>query len=180
MDPSGLIEAIASGFSMIPSAVLAALFLALPTAIWLIARITNPPDPAKRELVVEEHLLWVCSSCRSINEARLETCYRCHRLRAGESTPNNVDGGQEGEEGVGIAVGPGLPVELESLKSWLRGDDDTDVEDSSLGFEPVLIEPKVKASSRPSAGTPTGRTGRRQPKASGEVASKRKPKNRAS
>ena len=181
MDPSGLIEAIVSGISTIPSAVLAALFLALPTAIWLIARVANPPDPAKRELVVEEQLLWVCSFCRSINEDRLETCYRCHRLRAGESIAAGVDGRQEGEaEGVGIAVGPGLPAELESLNSWLRGEDETDAGDSPLDFEPVVIEPKPKASARRSAGTPAGRSGRRQPKAAGEVAPKRKPKNRAS
>ena len=199
VDPSALVEAIANGFGVIPSAVLAAAILGAPTAIWLIARITNPPGPPMRDEATLESLLWVCTSCLSINEDRLETCYRCHRVRAAESIPVVIEPGLDGSPRVGVAVGPGLPAGQGSANSWLGGElrklteaarsradrsdpeDEFDPDESPPEFEPVVIEPKVKVSGRASAVAPAVRRAeRRQAKASSEATPKRNSKNRAS
>ena len=108
VDPQGLLDAISNVVSQIPSGLLVAIFLGGPTAIWLIARFANPPDPAKREKTTSEDLLWVCASCRSINDDRAVRCYSCHRSRADETVP-----------GVGVAVGPGMPAAAETGYWWL-------------------------------------------------------------
>ena len=152
-----------------------------------------------REAATLESLLWVCTSCLSINEDRLETCYRCHRVRAAESIPVVIEPGLDGSPRVGVAVGPGLPARQGSANSWLGGElgklteaarsradhsdpeNEFDPDESSLEFEPVVIEPKVKVSGRPSAATPAVRRAeRRQVKASSEATPKRNSKNRAS
>jgi hypothetical protein len=170
VDPSGLFDAIMAGLSKVPSALIAAALLAGPTAIWLIARFVNPPDLAgKRELVLEE-LLWVCSSCRSINEDLIENCYRCHRPRADESLPLVVAAGEvRAAPGVGIAVGPGRPAADRSGRSWIEhdvaaasqaADEAAAVEEAerlaelaSLAYEPVILEPRVKVSGHPAPRT---------------------------
>ena len=108
VDPQGLLDAISNVVSQIPSGLLVAIFLGGPTAIWLIARFANPPDPAKREQTTSEDLLWVCASCRSINDDRAVRCYSCHRSRADEPVP-----------GVGVAVGPGVPAAAQTGYWWL-------------------------------------------------------------
>jgi hypothetical protein len=207
VDPNGVFEAIVNGLSKLPSAIIAAALLAGPTAIWLIARFTNPPDPAKHEVVAQENLLWVCGACRSLNEDRLESCYRCHRLR--EAIPPALDAGRASRRapGVGVAVGPGRPAERHPAYSWLgeepaaashpagdHGEPDERVEpaaavaqegsvaedESADGFVPMVLEPWVKVSGRPTPAQPTGRP--RKAKAQGEAAAKpkRKPRSRAS
>ncbi len=111
VDPQGLLDAISKVLSQIPSGLLVAIFLGGPTAIWLIARFANPSDPAKREQTRSEDLLWVCASCRSINDDRAVRCYSCHRSRADEPVP-----------GVGIAVGPGMPAGAQGGFWWLGGE----------------------------------------------------------
>jgi hypothetical protein len=106
IDPSGLIEAISNGISRVPSAIIAAVLLGGPTLIWILTRLTYPPITKPGDAVVE-NLLWICESCRSLNEDRLETCYRCHRLRAAESVPVVVKTGGAAAPGLAIAVGPG-------------------------------------------------------------------------
>jgi hypothetical protein len=108
VDPQGLLDAISNVVSQIPSGLLVAIFLGGPTAIWLIARFANPRDPAKRERTTSEDLLWVCASCRSINDDRAVRCYSCHRSRADETVP-----------GVGVAVGPGMPAAAQTGYWWL-------------------------------------------------------------
>jgi len=208
IDPNGLFEAILSGLSKLPSAIIAAALLAGPTAIWLIARFTNPPDPAKHEVAAQENLLWVCGSCRSLNENRLESCYRCHRRR--EAISHALDAGRAARlaHGVGVAVGPGRPAERNTAYSWLgvepagashpagdHGESEEHVEpegavaqglsladdESAEGFEPMVFEPWVKVSGRPAPPPqPTGRP--RKAKAQDEAAAKpkRKPRSRAS
>ncbi len=106
VDPSGLLEAFMNGLAQVPSALIAAALLAGPTAIWLIARFVNPPDLATRDDMALEELLWVCSNCRSINEDRIASCYRCHRMRADESIPLVIETAPTwAGPGVGIAVG---------------------------------------------------------------------------
>src|SRR6185295_1038483 len=121
VDPSALFEAVMSGLAQVPSAVIAAALIAGPTAIWIIFRFLNPRDVAKRDDMGLEELLWVCPACRSINEDRSASCYRCHRLRTGEHAPLVAPAGEPAPTwtgpGVGIAVGPGAPV-LKPGESW--------------------------------------------------------------
>jgi hypothetical protein len=181
-----------NGLGTVPSALIAAVLLAGPTAIWLIARFLNPPDVGTTEEMVLEELLWVCPKCRSINEDRIANCYRCHRLRAGESMPLVVEtAATRSVPGVGIAVGPGKPV-LAPDNGWIdrevaRASDAVDdggqpeedlpaAEPASLMFEPVILEPRVKASSRPGAPEPAVRRARRKPRGTGETKPKRERK----
>jgi hypothetical protein len=195
IDPSALFEAVMSGLAQVPSAVIAAALIAGPTAIWLIARFLNPPDVATRDDGGLEELLWVCQACRSINEDRLASCYRCHRLRTGEGAPLAAEPAPTRlAPGVGIAVGPGRPV-LAPADAWIerevaRASDAVDdggqpaeerdlpaAEPASLTFEAVILEPRVKASSRPGgASEPAVRRARRKPAGTGETKPKRERK----
>jgi hypothetical protein len=144
VDPQGLLDAISNVVSQVPSGLLVAIFLGGPTAIWLIARFANPPDPAKREQTRSEDLLWVCASCRSINDDRAVRCYSCHRSRADETVP-----------GVGVAVGPGMPAAAQTGYWWLgaeatgasrpadTGSDGAKpaVSAPTTAFEPLAFEP---------------------------------------
>ena len=186
VDPGGLFEALLRGLAQVPSALIAAALLAGPTAIWLIARFVNPPDLATRDDMALEELLWVCPHCRSINEDRIATCYRCHRLRADESVPLVIETAPTwAGPGVGIAVGPGAPATAPG-ESWIEREvarasrevDDSGVasdqevlaaELASLAYEPVVLEPRVKASSRPSASKPTAQRARRKPPAAADA-----------
>jgi hypothetical protein len=194
VDPTGLFDALMAGLSKVPSAIIAAALIAGPTLAWLIARFLNPPDPASAESKASEEVLWVCASCRSINDDRAASCYRCHRLRTGqpvapidEDEPRRTAPGV----GVGVAVGPGRPV-LVSDDSWIevevaRASDAVDgdpqpvgppvpAEPPSLIFEPVILEPQLKASSRPAPLKPPARRTRRKPQGSGEEKPKRERK----
>jgi hypothetical protein len=186
VDPSGLFEAVMSGLAQVPSAVIAAALIAGPTAIWIIFRFLNPPDVAKRDDMGLEELLWVCPACRSINEDRLPSCYRCHRLRAGDHGPLVAEPAPTGAgPGVGIAVGPGAPM-LEPGESWIevevarasREVDDNGVgpeeeelaaEVAALAYEPVILEPRVTASGRPAAPKPAAPRARRKPPAAADT-----------
>lgn len=189
IDLVGIYEAVMSGLGEVPSALIAAALLAGPTAIWLIARFVNPPDIGVTEELAFEELLWVCAKCRSINEDRVASCYRCHQLRADESIPLVIETAPTRfGPGVGIAVGPGVPL-LAPVESWIerevaRASDavDGDVEPEGdlvaaelapLTFEPVILEPRVKVSGRPSAAKPAGRRGRRKPQGASEANPKR-------
>jgi hypothetical protein len=193
VDPTGLFEAVMSGLAQVPSAVIAAALIAGPTAIWLIARFLNPPDVATRDEGGLEELLWVCPACRSINEDRIASCYRCPRLRTGEGVPLVAEPAPtRPAPGVGIAVGPGRPV-LASDNAWVEQEvarasnavDDggqpekEDVpagEPAALTFEAVILEPRVKASGRPGASEPTVRRTRRKPPGTSETKPKRERK----
>jgi hypothetical protein len=189
VDPSALFEAVMSGLAQVPSAVIAAVLIAGPTAIWLIARFLSPPDVAKRDDMGLEELLWVCPACRSINEDRIPGCYRCHRLRAGEHAPLVAPVAEPAPTwtgpGVGIAVGPGAPA-LKPGESWIevevarasREVDDNGVgpekeelaaEVAALAYEPVILEPRVTPSGRPAAPRPVAQRARRKPPAAADT-----------
>jgi hypothetical protein len=188
VDPSGLFEAVMSGLAQVPSAVIAAALIAGPTAIWLIVRFLNPPDVAKRDEGGLEELLWVCPACRSINEDRIASCYRCHRQRSGEGVALVAEPAPAPSvPGVGIAVGPGAP-RLEPGESWIevevaRASREVDnngvgpepeeevvaAEVASLAYEPVILEPLVKASGRPTGSKPAAPRARRKPAAASDA-----------
>jgi hypothetical protein len=188
VDPSGLFEAVMSGLAQVPSAVIAAALIAGPTAIWLVFRFLNPPDVAKRDEGGLEELLWVCPACRSINEDRIASCYRCHRLRSGEGVAVVAEPAPApSAPGVGIAVGPGAPA-LVPGESWIevevaRASREVDnngvgpepeeeavaAELASLAYEPVILEPLVKASGRPAGSKPAPQRARRKPAAAADA-----------
>lgn len=192
IDLAGPYEAMMSGLGTVPSALIAAVLLAGPTAVWLIARFLNPPDIGMTEEVALEEPLWVCPHCRSINEDRIASCYRCHKLRADESGPLVIETAPtRSSPGVGIAVGPGAP-QVAPDRSWIEldlaraSDSVDDVDDAleppedisaaelvSLTFEPVILEARVKAAGRPGAAEPAGRRIRRKRPGSGESIPKR-------
>ena len=128
VDPSALVNEILTGLAKIPPGLFAAILLGGPTAIWLVLRFSNPPDDAPRPPEpVREEFLWVCISCRSLNQELRDSCYRCHRSRTDESEPGIPDLGRlpapasraEIAPGIGIAVGPGRTSEPLVAGSWL-------------------------------------------------------------
>ena len=120
-DPNGLIESISNGLPRVPSALIAAALLGGPTAIWLIVRFTRPRDVPKKVVEVPETLLWLCTSCRSMNEDRVDRCYRCHIPREADDIPVVVHVGREAASRIGIQVGPAVPGR-EHGYGWLGGE----------------------------------------------------------
>ena len=118
-DLSALYESIMHGISKIPSAVMAAVILGGPTAIWLITRFVHPPEVVKAVEVPTEDRLWLCGSCLSINEDRHDHCYRCNRARAAESVPVVIHAAPAPR--IGIAVGPGFGEGVPAT-GWLGGE----------------------------------------------------------
>jgi hypothetical protein len=118
-DLNALLESIMHGVSKVPSAVMAAVILGGPTAIWLITRFVHPPEVVKTVEVLTEDRLWLCGSCLSINEDRHNQCYRCNRPRAAESVPVVIHGSAAPR--IGIAVGPGLGEGVPTT-GWLGGE----------------------------------------------------------
>ncbi len=120
-DPNGLIESISNGLPRVPSALIAAALLGGPTAIWLIVQFTRPRDVPKKVVEVPETLLWLCTSCRSMNEDRVDRCYRCHIPREADDIPVVVHVGREAASRIGIQVGPAVPGR-EHGYGWLGGE----------------------------------------------------------
>ena len=118
VDPNGFLHAIWSGLEKVPAGLLAAALLAGPTLIWLIAQFMNPRAPRDRPHAPREYLEWMCQSCRSVNDDRLDRCYHC---RAGRvyGIPIVVAPGGAPEPEIGIAVGPGLPAAQPTAEYWL-------------------------------------------------------------
>ncbi len=118
-DLNGLFDTVTHGIQKIPSAVMAAVILGGPTAIWIITRFVHPPEVIKSAEVTTEDRLWLCGACLSINEDRHLQCYRCERPRAAESQPVVIHGAPAAPR-IGIAVGPGLGEGLPA--GWLGGE----------------------------------------------------------
>lgn len=171
VDATGLFEAILRGLEKLPYALIAVVLLGGPTAVWIIARLINPPDSATPDYMGPETMLWVCPSCRSLNEDRLEACYACHRLRPAEH-PGMFEPAHRDAPGVGVPVGPGRPSHEPIPASWLGGDirgatgldyDEGEPEEAFAPdededvFEPRVVEPVMKVSRRPSGSPPAKR-----------------------
>jgi hypothetical protein len=171
VDPNGLFDAILRGLERLPYALIAVVLLGGPTAVWLIARFISPPDAATPEYTGLEILLWVCPSCRSLNDDRLEACYACHRLRPAEDA-GMFEPAHRNAPGVGIPVGPGRPSHQPISPSWLGGDLESashveyeepepaeaiTPDETVDAFEPRIVEPLMKVSGRPSGSQPAKR-----------------------
>ena len=70
-------EAVVTASRRSRPAVVAALLLGGPTAVWLIMRFANPREARSRFGAVAADLHWICPECRSLNEDRTSRCYRC-------------------------------------------------------------------------------------------------------
>jgi hypothetical protein len=185
VDPSALVEAVIDGLSKIPSGIFAALLLGGPTVVWLILRFANPRDARSRYGSVSADLHWICPECRSLNEDRNARCYRCFLMRADAVLPLLAAAGAADPAGVGIAVGPGLPAGAQAT-NWLDEDvvEELEPADDEFApadvpepvaepvpvlaaavatpevapiFEPLVLEPRVKAARRTSSSRSTRR-----------------------
>jgi hypothetical protein len=189
-DPSGFIENVWHNLPKVPSAIIAAALLGGPTLIWLIARFTHPPDPLKVPDVVPEDPLWLCTSCRSMNEDRVDRCYRCRQPRVAENVP--VVAQPERAPALRTAAAPPLrpvmPPEQPLPASWLGGDfaalflpaenpvdPKAATEQPALppALEPQIVEPRVKGSGRSADPGPARPRTRRKPQGAGDANSKR-------
>lgn len=96
-----------AGVSVLPPALIAAILLSGPTAAWLLYRFVVQPR-AIRMASGDLSALWVCPSCRSVNELRMARCYRC------DGRPTEADLELILSDPVGprrlTAVGPGLDL----------------------------------------------------------------------
>jgi hypothetical protein len=190
VDPNGLFEAILRGLERLPYALIAVVLLGGPTAVWIIARLINPPDSATPDYTGLETLLWVCPKCRSLNDDRLEACYACHRLRPAEDA-GTFEPAHRDAPGVGIPVGPGRPTHQPIPASWLGGDvqgatgldydegepeEALDPDEEEDSFDPRVVEPVMKVSRRP-AGSQTAKRprGAKKPAADGAGKTDREP-----
>jgi hypothetical protein len=173
-DPNDVLTAITKALPKLPSALIAAALLGGPTAIWIITRIVRPPSLIKTaEEPPEdlENLLWVCESCRSMNEDRLDRCYRCHLARTAEETPAVIHAAPETAMRPGLAVGSGVPASAPAAYTFLGAqfagatrpvaeryepEPPTPAPDPLGALEPLILEPRVKVSGR-AARTPAAK-----------------------
>jgi hypothetical protein len=100
-----MIDAMRAGIGLVPSVLIAIALLAGPTAGWLLYRyLVQPRNRRMRGL--DPSAMWVCPNCRSVNDLRLQRCYRC------DSAPMDddlelIDTKPEGPVPL-TAFGPGL------------------------------------------------------------------------
>jgi hypothetical protein len=112
-DPTELIDSVQRNVGLLPAAIGAILLLAGPTAAWIIYRMVAQPRSA-RPAAGSTDLMWVCEQCRSANEVRRGSCYRCgFRQDSATGDLHVIDGtglvviGEDGRPTTGIPVGPG-------------------------------------------------------------------------
>lgn len=135
IEPSDAIENIQRSLDLIPPAIFAIIFLAGPTAAWLLYRFVVQPR-MRRYAADGSELLWICERCRSANEVRSSRCYRCALEREA------IVGALEVVDGDGI-------VSLDPL-----GDDD----DGGLAGPAGVPVMATAARSRPPVAVGPGRT----------------------
>jgi hypothetical protein len=75
------IETLRVGIAAVPPALIAMVLLGGPTAAWLLYRFVVQPR-SSRYRGVDPSAMWICPSCRSVNDMRLARCYRCDAAQA--------------------------------------------------------------------------------------------------
>lgn len=121
IEATDAIENVQRSLSLVPPALLAILFLAGPTAAWLLYRFVVQPR-TRRYFTGGSDLLWICDRCRSANEVRSSRCYRCAMER------DEIDGALQVVDGDGIVSlepidvdeDPGSPVGVPVMASTPR------------------------------------------------------------
>jgi hypothetical protein len=114
-----LLERLRVGIGLVPPALWAVIFLAGPSASWLLYRFVVQPRLSRLgRLSAADSLtaMWVCTRCRSVNELRVDRCYRCD-ARADELDLEVIDSDPLGPSRL-RPVGPGL--DLDGLRTEPR------------------------------------------------------------
>jgi hypothetical protein len=99
------IEAMRAGIAAVPPVLIAIALLGGPTAGWLLYRFVVQPRN-RRMRGLDPSAMWVCPNCRSVNDLRLQRCYRCDSAPI-ETDLEVIDTHPEGPVPM-VAMGPGL------------------------------------------------------------------------
>jgi hypothetical protein len=102
------IESVRVGIGLVPPALIAIVLLGGPTAGWLLYRFVVEPRAARGGRAYDGARFWVCPNCRSVNDFRLQRCYRCDARPADEDL-EVIDAHPSGPRRLS-PVGPGLDL----------------------------------------------------------------------
>ena len=114
------INALRAGIDVVPTVLIAIVLLGGPTAAWLLYRfVVQPRTMRARARAAGGSAMWVCPTCRSVNDLAQTRCYRC------VATPNEdelevIDASPIGPIHL-TAVGPGLNLGRRDVASETGG-----------------------------------------------------------
>jgi hypothetical protein len=185
LDVAELVERLRAGIGFVPPALFAVILLAGPTVGWLLYRFIVQPRYQRMLGGGDVDAMWVCTLCRSVNDLRVDQCYRCG-ARADELELEVIDPTPLSRPRL-TPVGPGLdlggrprpkrprPVGPAAASAIGRPIGDNDL----LEFDPELREAAAveeraarprRRSSRPSTPVGPGRpeVAQRRARASGD------------
>ena len=120
VDIADWIARLQAGAATVPGALIAVFLLAGPTVGWLLYRFIVQPRARRRIAGPDLAAMWVCASCRSVNELRMARCYRCD-ARPVEEELEVIDADPLGPRRL-TPVGPGLNLDAPALLSRARTD----------------------------------------------------------
>jgi hypothetical protein len=84
VDIEPYIYALRVGIGVVPPVLIAIVLLGGPTASWLLYRFVVQPRKVRMR-GNDRTAMWVCASCRSVNDLRMARCYRC------DATPDEAE-----------------------------------------------------------------------------------------
>lgn len=102
------LESLRVGIGLIPPALIAMVLLGGPTAGWLLYRYVVQPRSRMRVRAYDGATFWVCPNCRSVNDFRRSSCYRCDAEPI-EQDLELIDAHPTGRRRL-TPVGPGLDL----------------------------------------------------------------------
>jgi len=76
VDVEQYIQLLRAGIGLVPPVLIAIVLLGGPTAGWLLYRFVVQPRNVRMR-GGDRTAMWVCASCRSVNDLRMPRCYRC-------------------------------------------------------------------------------------------------------
>lgn len=109
VDIADWIARLQAGAATVPGALIAVFLLAGPTLGWLLYRFVVQPRTRRRIAGPDLAAMWVCANCRSVNELRMDRCYRCD-ARPVEDELELIDADPAGPRRL-TPVGPGLDLD---------------------------------------------------------------------
>ncbi len=109
LDLAELVDRLLAGIGVVPPALFAVILLAGPTAGWLLYRFVVQPRYQRMIAGGELTAMWVCTRCRSVNDLRVDRCYRCD-ARADEQELEVIDSTPIGTPRL-TPVGPRLDLD---------------------------------------------------------------------
>lgn len=151
IDPNAAFQALQRTVGMIPATVLVIVLLTGPTLIWLLYRFVVQPRTS-RYAGGGSDLLWVCSTCRSANDARAARCYRCGLTRV------SIVGDMEVFDGDGLVILAADEPDAWDEEPWAEepwAEEDAVDEDAGRAPVPVMAPITAAAPGARPAETPT-------------------------